>query len=114
MLSGAAWPFKRYECDAASPINSKGSDFEFMINSKGSSPAEMLGPGYKTVLKPALKSHADENKRISVTNLEESDDLQKQLQGNVKVLEEQRNNISSLQAEHDKVSPSLQALHYIL
>ncbi|WVZ71357.1 hypothetical protein U9M48_019950 [Paspalum notatum var. saurae] len=85
-------------------------DFQYMINSKGSSPDEVLGPGYKTVLKPALKSHADENKRISVTNLEESDDLQKQLQGNVKVLEEQRNNISSLQAEHDKMVAHLNSL----
>ncbi|KAJ1283577.1 hypothetical protein BS78_03G138500 [Paspalum vaginatum] len=85
-------------------------DFHYMINSKGSSPDEVLGPGYKTVLKPALKSHADENKRISVANLEESDDLQKELQGNVKVLEEQRNNISSLQAEHDKMVALLNSL----
>ena len=83
-----------------------------MINSKGSSPAEMLGT-YKTVLKQGLVAHADENKRIRLSNLEEVNDLQKQMQGNVKVLEEERNNISSLQATNDNVSSSFQALHYI-
>jgi kinetochore protein NDC80 len=34
-----------------------------MIDSKGSSPAEMLGTGYKTVLKPALLAHAEEKKK---------------------------------------------------
>jgi kinetochore protein NDC80 len=84
-----------------------------MINSKGSSPADMLGTGYKTVLKPGLVAHAEENKRSCLSNLENLNDLQKQLQGNVKVLEEERNNISSLQAKNDEVSPSFQALNYI-
>jgi len=84
-----------------------------MINSKGSSPAEMLGTGYKTVLKPALVAHVEENKRSCLSNLENLNDLQKQLHGNVKVLEEERNNISSLQATNDNVSSSFQALHYI-
>jgi len=83
-----------------------------MIHAKGSSPAEMLGT-YKTVLKQGLVAHADENKRIRLSNLEEVNDLQKQMQGNVKVLEEERNNISSLQATNDNVSSSFQALHYI-
>ena len=83
-----------------------GIDFQYMINSKGSSPAEMLGPGYKTVLKPALLAHSEENKRIAVSNLAESVDLQKELQRSAKILEEERSNISSLQAKHDKVSLS--------
>ena len=85
-----------------------------MINSKGSSPAEMLGTGYKTVLKAALVVHVEENKRSCLSNLENLNDLQKQLHGNVKVLEEERNNISSLYANNDEVSPSFQALNYIL
>lgn len=88
--------------------------FQYMIDSKGSSPAEMLGTGYKTVLKPALLAHAEENKRICLSNLENLNGLQKQLQGNAKVLEEERNNIFSLQEKNDNVSPSFQALHYIL
>ena len=74
----------------------------------------MLGSGYKTVLKPALVARAEEKKRICLSNLENFNDLQKQLQGNVNVLAEGRDNISSLQAKNDEVSPSFQALHYIL
>ena len=73
-----------------------------MINSKGSSPAEMLGPDYKTVLKPALLAHFEESKRSAVSNLAESVDLQKELQGSAKILQEERSNISSHQATHDK------------
>ena len=81
-------------------------DFHYMINSKGSSPAEMLGPGYKTVLKPALLAHSEENKRIAISNRAEFVDLQKELQESAKILEEERSNISSLQAKHDQVSLS--------
>jgi kinetochore protein NDC80 len=77
-----------------------------MINPKGSSPAEMLGPGYKTVLKPALLAHSEENKRIAVSNLAESVDIQKELLRSAKILEEERSNISRLQAKHDEVSLS--------
>ncbi|OEL23774.1 hypothetical protein BAE44_0015207 [Dichanthelium oligosanthes] len=87
-----------------------GIDFQYKINSKGSSPAEVVGPGYKTVLKPALMAHAEENKRIAVANLGESVDLQKQLQGNAKSLDEERNNISSLQAQYDEMVAWLNAL----
>jgi kinetochore protein NDC80 len=90
-----------------------GIDFQYTINAKGSSPAEILGTGYKTVLKQGLVAHADVNKRIRLANLEEVNDLQKQMQGNVKALEGERNNISSLQATNDNVSSSFQALHYI-
>jgi kinetochore protein NDC80 len=83
-----------------------------MINSKGSSPAEMLGPGYKTVLKPALMAHVEENKRITVSNLAESVDLQKQVHGSAKILEEEKSNIATLQAKHDKASPSLHYPHF--
>ncbi|KAF8653229.1 hypothetical protein HU200_062686 [Digitaria exilis] len=85
-------------------------DFEYRINSKGSSPSEMLGPSCKTVLKPALKSHAEENKRLAMSNLQESADLQKQVQGNVKILEEEKSNISSLQATHDEMVAHLNSL----
>jgi kinetochore protein NDC80 len=81
-------------------------DFQYSLNAKGSSPAELLGLSYKTELKPALKSYAEENKRISTSKLDESVYLQKQLQENVKILEEKKNNISSLQGKVDKVSSS--------
>ncbi|OEL37678.1 hypothetical protein BAE44_0001303 [Dichanthelium oligosanthes] len=98
------------QCNQALKKLKPAIDFQYIINSKGSCPAEMVGPGYKTVLKPALMAHAEENKRIAVSNLGESVDLQKQLQGNVKIMEEERNNISSLQAQHDEMVARLNAL----
>ncbi|KAF8693365.1 hypothetical protein HU200_038754 [Digitaria exilis] len=85
-------------------------DFEYKINAKGSSPSEMLGLSYKTVLKPALKSHAEENKRLAMSNLQESADLLKQVQGNVKILEDEKSNVSSLQATHDEMVAHLNSL----
>ncbi|RLM93129.1 hypothetical protein C2845_PM08G11780 [Panicum miliaceum] len=97
-------------CNQALKKLKPGIDFQYMINPKGSSPAEMLGPGYKTVLKPALLAHSEENKRIAVSNLAESVDLQKELLGSAKILEEERSNISSLQAKHDEMIARLNLL----
>ncbi|KAG2588379.1 kinetochore protein NDC80 homolog [Panicum virgatum] len=98
-------------CNQALKRLKPGIDFQYMINSKGSSPAEMLGPGYKTVLKPALLAHSEENKRIAISNLAESVDLQKELQGSAKILEEERSHISFLQAKHDKMVDRLKLLN---
>jgi kinetochore protein NDC80 len=79
-------------------------DFQYIINAKGSSPAEILGTGYKTALKPALIALANETKRIVVSKQDESSDLQKQLQGIAKILEEKRSHVSVLQAKSNEVS----------
>jgi kinetochore protein NDC80 len=75
-----------------------------MINAKGSSPSEILGTTYKTALKPALIALANETKRIVVSKQDESSDLQKQLQGIAKMLEEKRSHVSVLQAKSNEVS----------
>ncbi|CAN6317998.1 unnamed protein product [Urochloa humidicola] len=98
------------QCNQAIKRLKPGIDFQYVINSKGTSPADMLGPDYKTVLKPAVLAHAEENKRTVVLNLAESADLQKQLQGSAKMLEEERSNISSLQAKHDEMVACLNSL----
>jgi kinetochore protein NDC80 len=59
-------------------------------------------------------AHAEENKRITVSNMAETVDLQKQVQGSANIPEEEKSIISTLQAKHDKVSPSLQIVHCIL
>jgi hypothetical protein len=86
-------------------------DFQYSLNAKVSSPAELVGLRYKTELKPAVKAYAVENKRISTSNLDESVDLQKQSQENVKILDEKKNNIISLQAKTDEVSSSIVIHH---
>ncbi|CAN6287916.1 unnamed protein product [Urochloa humidicola] len=98
------------QCNQAIKRLKPGIDFQYMINSKGTSPAEMLGPDYKTVLKPVLLAHAEENKRTVVLNLAESANLQKQLQGSAKMLEEERSNISSFQAKNDEMVACLNLL----
>ncbi|CAL4925534.1 unnamed protein product [Urochloa decumbens] len=98
------------QCNQAIKRLKPGIDFQYVINSKGTSPAEILGPDYKTVLKPALLEHAEENKRTAVLNLAESADLQKQLQGSAKMLEQERSNISSLQAKNDEMVACLNSL----
>ncbi|CAL4919186.1 unnamed protein product [Urochloa decumbens] len=97
------------QCNQAIKRLKPGIDFQYLVNSKGTSPAEMLGP-YKTVLKPALLAYAEENKKTIVSNRAKSADLQKQLQGGAKILEEERSNMSSLQAKHDKMVASLNSL----
>ncbi|CAN6237449.1 unnamed protein product [Urochloa humidicola] len=98
------------QCNQAIKRLKPGIDFQYAINSKGTSPVEMLGPHYKTVLKPALLAHAEENKRAAVLNLAESADLQKQLLESAKMLEEERSNISSLQAKNDEMVARLNSV----
>ncbi|CAL5041954.1 unnamed protein product [Urochloa decumbens] len=100
------------QCNQAIKRLKPGIDFQYVINSKGTSPSEMLGLDYKTVLKPALLAHAEENKRRAVLNLAESADLQKQLQGSAKMLEEERSNISSLQAKNEAMLAYLNSLDH--
>ncbi|KAK3119409.1 hypothetical protein QOZ80_9AG0670020 [Eleusine coracana subsp. coracana] len=87
-------------------------DFQYSLNAKGSSPAELLGFSYKTKLKPVLKAYAEETKRISASKIDESVNLQKQLPENVKILEEKKNNISSLQDKNDEMAARLNTLEH--
>lgn len=84
-----------------------------MLNAKGSSPSEILGTTYKTVLKAALSALANETKRIFASKHDESNDLQKHLQGNAKIIEEKRNHVSVLEAKTNEVSPSYTKCHNI-
>ncbi|KAK1607519.1 hypothetical protein QYE76_031192 [Lolium multiflorum] len=79
-------------------------DFQYMVNAKGSSPAEILGTTYKTALKPALISLANETKRIFVSKHDESIDIQKQLQGIAKMLEEKKSHVSVAQAKNSEMT----------
>ncbi|KAL5219842.1 hypothetical protein ABZP36_024555 [Zizania latifolia] len=85
-------------------------DFQYMLNTKGSSPAKILGTSYKTIMKPALNAIVDEARKISVSKLDESVDLEKQSQRNVKILEEKRSCISVQQAKTDEMVARLDSL----
>ncbi|XP_037436943.1 kinetochore protein NDC80 homolog [Triticum dicoccoides] len=85
-------------------------DFQYEVNAKGSSPAEILGTTYKTTLKPALNALANETKRLIISKRDESIDLQKQLQGIVKMLEEKRSHVSVLQAKNNEMTAQVDSL----
>lgn len=74
-----------------------------MLNAKGSSPAEVIGINYKTVLKPALSTLAEDTKKLSVSKLEESIALQQQSRENAKILEEKKVRLTALQSKIDEV-----------
>ncbi|KAL6627800.1 hypothetical protein ACP70R_031526 [Stipagrostis hirtigluma subsp. patula] len=102
------------QCNQALKRLKPGIDFQFMLNAKGSSPPEIIGPSYKMVLKPALKAHAEETERDSVSKLEESVRLKKELQDTVKILEEKMSNISGLQAQTDKKAVGMICLSILI
>ena len=79
-------------------------DFQYIVNAKGSSPAEILGTTYRTALKPALKALAKETKMIFISKHDESVDLQKQSEGIAKLMEEKKSHVSVLQAKDNEVS----------
>ncbi|CAM0944589.1 unnamed protein product [Alopecurus aequalis] len=85
-------------------------DFQYIVNAKGSSPAEILGTTYKTALKPALSALVNETKRIFVSKHDESVDLQKQLQGIAKMLEERKSHVSVLRAKNNEMIAQLDSL----
>ncbi|KAG8087428.1 hypothetical protein GUJ93_ZPchr0010g8252 [Zizania palustris] len=98
------------QCNQALRKLKPGIDFQYMLNTKGSSPVEMLGSSYKTIMKPALNALSDETRKISVSKLEESVDLEKQLQQNAKIMEEKRSHISVQQAKIDEMVSRLDSL----
>lgn len=98
------------QCNQALKRLKLGIDFKYMLNAKGSSPSEILGTAYKTVLKAALSALANETKRIFASKHDESNDLQKHLQGNAKIIEEKRNHVSVLEAKTNEVIAQLDSL----
>ncbi|KAL8521010.1 hypothetical protein ACS0TY_011523 [Phlomoides rotata] len=87
-----------------------GNGFQYQLNAKGSTPSEVLGLDYKTVLKPALASFADDIKRSSMGKLEELISLRQVSSENAAKLEDKRNQISALQSHIDKVEAQLNVM----
>ncbi|KVH94256.1 Kinetochore protein Ndc80, partial [Cynara cardunculus var. scolymus] len=62
------------ECNQAIRRLKLGNDFQYELNAKGSTPAEVLGMDYKSTLKPALSSSSDEvESHLSVIKNETQD-----------------------------------------
>ncbi|KAL6328665.1 hypothetical protein AAG906_003350 [Vitis piasezkii] len=80
------------------------------VFAKGSSPAEVLGIDYKSMLKPALDSFADDINKSSMSKLEELISLQQQSVENAAKIEAKRNRLAALQSSSDEVEAQLNFL----
>lgn len=83
-----------------------GNGFQYVLNAKGSTPADVMGIDYKLTLKPALNSYSDDIKKSSVEKLEELISLQQQSSELSATIEGKKNFIATLQSHIDEVSGS--------
>ncbi|CAI9769244.1 unnamed protein product [Fraxinus pennsylvanica] len=91
------------ECNQALRRLKLGIGFQYQLNAMGFTPSDVLGLDYKSILKPALASFAEDIKRSSVEKLEELISLRQQSGENAAKIEEKRNHVSALQSIIDKV-----------
>lgn len=98
------------ECNQAIRKLKLGNGFQYELNAKGSNPAEVLGKDYKSTLKPALASFADDIKKSSMAKLEELISFQQVSVENAHKIEAKRNRIAALQSHIDEVEVQLNFL----
>ncbi|XP_031739032.1 kinetochore protein NDC80 homolog isoform X2 [Cucumis sativus] len=92
------------ECNQAMRRLKLDSCHQYVLNAKGSTPADVMGIDYKTTLKPALDSFAEDIRRSSMMKLEELISLRQQSSENTAKIESKRDHIASLQShvnEHE-------------
>ncbi|KAG9449069.1 hypothetical protein H6P81_009034 [Aristolochia fimbriata] len=87
------------ECNQAIKRLKLRNDFHYLLDLKGSAPAEVVGSGYKEKLKPQLAALEDDLKKNSVVKLEELISLQQQSRENLSKLEAKRNRVEALQSK---------------
>lgn len=98
------------DCNQAMRRLKLGNGFQYGLNAKGSTPAEIMGIDYKSTLKPSLDSYLDDIKKSSVDKLEELISLQKQSSELSAQIEGKRNYIATLQSHIDEVEAQLNLL----
>ncbi|KAL7227841.1 hypothetical protein ACSBR1_022674 [Camellia fascicularis] len=98
------------ECNQAIKRLKLGNGFQYVVNGKGSTPAEVLGIDYKSTVKPALTSFADDIKKSSMAKLEELISLQQQSVETAAKIEQKKNRITALQSRIDEVEAQLNLL----
>ncbi|KAK9989186.1 hypothetical protein SO802_029425 [Lithocarpus litseifolius] len=98
------------ECNQAMRRLKLGNDFQYVLNAKGSSPAEIMGIDYKSKLKPSLNSYADDIQKSSMEKLDELISLQQQSKENAAKIEGKRNNITALQSRIEELEAQLSLL----
>lgn len=81
-------------------------DLQYLLNPKGTTPAEVMGIDYKSTITPALDSHTDEINKSSVVKLEEMIALQQKLKDHSTMMEKKRHQVEVLHSHVDEVSLS--------
>ncbi|XAR53113.1 hypothetical protein NMG60_11021525 [Bertholletia excelsa] len=87
-----------------------GNGLQYKLNAKGSTASEVLGMDYKSTLKPALSSFADEVKQSSMRKLEELISLEQLSVENAAKIEAKRNRVTALQSQIDELEAQLDLL----
>ncbi|KAK9111794.1 hypothetical protein Scep_019313 [Stephania cephalantha] len=95
------------ECNQAIRRLKLGNEFQHSLNSKGATPAEVLGVDYKLTLKPLLSSFLNDVKKSSEKQLEELISLQQHSRENAAKLDGKRSSLTKLQAQIDAVESQL-------
>ncbi|KAF5731973.1 kinetochore protein ndc80 [Tripterygium wilfordii] len=98
------------ECNQAIRRLKIAGNLQYVLNAKGSNPTEVMGVDYKSALKPAFESFADDLKKSSMARLEESISLQQQSSEMTAKIEGKRNQIAALQSHVDEVETKLNFL----
>ncbi|TXG53887.1 hypothetical protein EZV62_019143 [Acer yangbiense] len=98
------------ECNQAIRRLKLSNDIRYVLNTKGSTPTEVMGIDYKSTLKPELESFADEINKSSMEKLEELIPLQQQSSEMAAKIEGKRNRIAALQSYIDEVEAQLNLL----
>ncbi|KAM2274884.1 hypothetical protein ACFX1S_044634 [Malus domestica] len=98
------------DCNQAMRRLKLGNGFQYLLNAKGSTPAEIMGIDYKSTLKLALDSYSEDIKKSSVEKLEELISLQKQSSELSAQIEGKRNFIATLQSHINEVEAQLNLL----
>ncbi|KAB2091910.1 hypothetical protein ES319_A03G227600v1 [Gossypium barbadense] len=91
------------ECNQAIRRLKLGNDFQYELNAKGSTPAEVMGIDYKATLKPELEIYADKIRECSKKKFEDMIVLQQQSKEMASKIEDKKNCIAELQSRIDEV-----------
>ncbi|XP_022642646.1 kinetochore protein NDC80 homolog isoform X1 [Vigna radiata var. radiata] len=95
------------DCNQALKRLKIGNGFQYVLNGKGTTPAEIMGIDHKTMLKPALRSFADEIKKVSMVKQEECISYQQKSGENAARLEGKRNQLAAVQLRIDQMEAQL-------
>ncbi|KAM7251079.1 hypothetical protein ACFE04_022962 [Oxalis oulophora] len=86
------------------------NSFQYVLNSKGSTPSEVMGIDYKSKLQPALEAFSENVNKNSMAMLDESAPLRKQETDIAARIEAKKTRIAKLQSHIEEVEAQLQSL----